>query len=130
MITGKTALVTNSQGLRLWTERFGDPAAPVVLLIMGTASQAIGWPDELVEVLADGGRQVIRFDHRDTGQSDCVDFAAADRHVGAGSDCFPPRTWVGPRVLSATAGRLDGPTTRGPGSCRGSTRRRASTTRA
>ena len=77
MITGKTALVTNSQGLRLWTERFGDPAAPVVLLIMGTASQAIGWPDELVEVLADGGRQVIRFDHRDTGQSDCVDFAAA-----------------------------------------------------
>ena len=77
MITGKTALVTNSQGLRLWTERFGDPAAPVVLLIMGTAAQAIGWPDELVEVLADGGRHVIRFDHRDTGQSDCVDFAAA-----------------------------------------------------
>lgn len=77
MITGKTALVTNSQGLRLWTERFGDPAAPVVLLIMGTAAQAIGWPDELVEVLADGGRHVIRFDHRDAGQSDCVDFAAA-----------------------------------------------------
>jgi hypothetical protein len=24
----------------------------------------------------DSGRQVIRFDHRDTGRSDCVDFAA------------------------------------------------------
>jgi pimeloyl-ACP methyl ester carboxylesterase len=76
MFKGETAFV-NSGGLRLWTERFGDPADPVVLLIMGTSAQAIGWPDELVKVLVDGGRQVIRFDHRDTGQSDCVDFATA-----------------------------------------------------
>lgn len=47
----------------------------MVLLIMGTSAQGIGWPDELVQDLVDGGRQVIRFDHRDTGQSDCVDFA-------------------------------------------------------
>src|SRR5690606_28809872 len=66
----------SSGGLRLWTERFGDAAHPAVLLIMGTSSQAIGWPDELVEPLVTGGRQLIRFDHRDTGQSDCVDFAA------------------------------------------------------
>jgi pimeloyl-ACP methyl ester carboxylesterase len=77
VIKGESAFVTNSQGMRLWTERFGDPAAPVVLLIMGTSAQAIGWPDELVETVVAGGRQVIRFDHRDTGQSDCVDFAAA-----------------------------------------------------
>ena len=76
MIKAETAFV-NSGDLRLWTERFGGPADPVVLLIMGTSAQGIGWPDELVEVLAAGGRQVIRFDHRDTGQSDCVDFAAA-----------------------------------------------------
>lgn len=76
MIKGETAFV-DSGGLRLWTERFGDPAGPVVLLIMGTSAQGIGWPDELVEVLTGGGRQVIRFDHRDTGQSDCVDFAAS-----------------------------------------------------
>src|SRR5215475_6723087 len=68
--------------MRLWTERFGDPADPAVLLIMGTSAQAIGWPDELVEILAAGGRQVIRFDHRDTGQSDCVDFAAAPYTIG------------------------------------------------
>lgn len=66
VIKGKSAFVTNSQGMRLWTERFGDPADPAVLLIMGTSAQAIGWPDELVEILAAGGRQVIRFDHRDT----------------------------------------------------------------
>ncbi len=82
MIKGEIAFVTNSQGMRLWTERFGDPADPAVLLIMGTSAQAIGWPDELVEILAAGGRQVIRFDHRDTGQSDCVDFAAAPYTIG------------------------------------------------
>ncbi len=68
--------------MRLWTERFGDPADPAVLLIMGTSAQAIGWPDELVETVVAGGRQVIRFDHRDTGQSDCVDFAAAPYTMG------------------------------------------------
>ncbi len=47
----------------------------MVLLIMGTSTMGMGWPDELVDALLDGGRQVIRFDHRDTGRSDCVDFA-------------------------------------------------------
>jgi hypothetical protein len=31
-----------SAGLRIWTERFGHPGDPVVLLIMGTSAQAIG----------------------------------------------------------------------------------------
>ena len=82
MIKGEAAFVVNARGLRLWTERFGDPADPVVLLIMGTSAQAIGWPDELVEVLVHGRRQVIRFDHRDTGRSDCVDFAAEPYSIG------------------------------------------------
>lgn len=60
--------------LQLWTERSGRPGDPTVLLIMGTSTQGIGWPDELVAALAGSGRQVIRFDHRDTGRSDSVDF--------------------------------------------------------
>ena len=75
MNAAETTFVQSS-GLRLWTERFGDPVDPAVLLIMGTAAQGIGWPDELVTALVEGGRQVVRFDHRDTGRSDCVDFAA------------------------------------------------------
>ncbi|MFC7035591.1 alpha/beta fold hydrolase [Nonomuraea rubra] len=59
----------------LWTERFGDPEDPAVLLVMGTSTPGLGWPDELVDTLVTGGRQVIRFDHRDTGRSGCVDFA-------------------------------------------------------
>ncbi|MEV8637176.1 alpha/beta hydrolase [Streptosporangium sp. NPDC051023] len=64
-----------SGDLRLWTERFGDPDDPAVLLVMGTSAPGAGWPDELVETLVSGGRQVIRFDHRDTGRSTCLDFA-------------------------------------------------------
>jgi pimeloyl-ACP methyl ester carboxylesterase len=60
----------------LWTERAGNHGDPAVLLIMGTSAQGIGWPDDLVDALIAGGRQVIRFDHRDTGRSTCVDFAA------------------------------------------------------
>lgn len=60
--------------VHLWTERSSNPGAPAVLLIMGTSAQGIGWPDELVDTLVAGGRQVIRFDHRDTGRSTCVDF--------------------------------------------------------
>src|SRR5215472_16220575 len=60
--------------VRLWTERFGCSDDPAVLLIMGTSAQGIGWPDDLIDVLVAGGRQVIRFDHRDTGQSTCVEF--------------------------------------------------------
>jgi pimeloyl-ACP methyl ester carboxylesterase len=63
-----------AKDLQLWTERFGDPQDPAVLLVMGTSASGIGWPDELVETLVGGGRQVIRFDHRDTGRSTCVDF--------------------------------------------------------
>jgi pimeloyl-ACP methyl ester carboxylesterase len=74
MLTGDEKFV-RSGPLTLWTERFGNPAHPTILLIMGTSTQAIGWPDDLVQALMNSGRQVIRFDHRDTGRSDCVDFA-------------------------------------------------------
>src|SRR6201984_1574270 len=69
-------MFVTSGEVRLWTQRFGDPDDPAVLLIMGTSAQGIGWPDELIDVLVAGGRQVIRYDHRDTGRSTCVDFAA------------------------------------------------------
>ncbi len=76
MLNGDERFI-NSAGLQIWTEHFGNSGDPVVLLIMGTAAQGIGWPDELVEALVDGGRQVVRFDHRDTGRSGTVDF---ERH--------------------------------------------------
>ncbi len=75
--------------LTLWTERFGDPAHPAVLLIVGASAQGITCPDPMVAHLVRRGLQVIRFDHRDTGRSSTVDF---DRHpYGIGdmaTDCL------------------------------------------
>jgi len=62
--------------LPIWAERRGDPGDPAVLLVMGTSAPAIGWPEGLVAALVAGGRQVLRFDHRDTGRSGTVDFTA------------------------------------------------------
>jgi pimeloyl-ACP methyl ester carboxylesterase len=63
-------------GIELWTEEFGDPTHPPVLLVAGSMAQGITWPDELVGQLVAGGRRVIRYDHRDTGKSGTVDFDA------------------------------------------------------
>lgn len=40
-----------------------------MLLIMGAMSSAVWWPEEFCRQLADLGRYVIRYDHRDTGRS-------------------------------------------------------------
>ena len=62
--------------LRIWTERVGDPGLPAVLMVMGSAAQAVSCPDALVGRLVERDVQVIRFDHRDTGRSSVVDFDA------------------------------------------------------
>ncbi|MQY05729.1 alpha/beta fold hydrolase [Actinomadura macrotermitis] len=68
-------IITNGP-VELWTEEFGDPAHPPVLLIAGSMAQGVTWPDALVGRLAAAGRRVIRYDHRDTGRSSALDFAA------------------------------------------------------
>ncbi|MEV6491900.1 alpha/beta fold hydrolase [Actinoplanes sp. NPDC051633] len=69
-------MIVSAGEIRLWTERSGDAADPAVLLINGSEAQGIGWPDALVSRLVEGGLQVIRYDHRDTGESTTVDFDA------------------------------------------------------
>jgi pimeloyl-ACP methyl ester carboxylesterase len=56
-------------GIDIAYERFGDPAAPPLLLVMGLATQMLGWPEEFCSALADRGTSVIRFDNRDVGLS-------------------------------------------------------------
>jgi pimeloyl-ACP methyl ester carboxylesterase len=58
-----------ANGVELCAESFGDPADPEVLLIMGIAASMTWWDEEFCRRLADGGRFVIRYDHRDTGRS-------------------------------------------------------------
>jgi pimeloyl-ACP methyl ester carboxylesterase len=56
-------------GISLFSEAFGSPAHPPILLIMGAMASAVWWPDDFCRELADRGRYVIRYDHRDTGRS-------------------------------------------------------------
>lgn len=50
-------------------ETFGERSDPAILLVMGMAGSMDWWETELCERLAAGGRYVIRYDLRDTGQS-------------------------------------------------------------
>lgn len=56
-------------GVELCTESFGDPADPPLLLIMGATASMVWWDADFCRRLADGGRFVVRYDHRDTGRS-------------------------------------------------------------
>jgi pimeloyl-ACP methyl ester carboxylesterase len=56
-------------GVELCTEPFGEPADPPVLLVMGLGASMLWWDEGFCRMLADGGRFVIRYDHRDTGRS-------------------------------------------------------------
>ena len=56
-------------GVELGYETFGHPSDPALLLIAGRSSAMDWWDLGLCRALADGGRYVIRYDQRDTGQS-------------------------------------------------------------
>ena len=58
-----------ANGVELCTSSFGDPADPPILLIMGVGASMLWWEEGFCRGLADGGRFVLRYDHRDTGRS-------------------------------------------------------------
>ena len=58
-----------ADGVELCTEPFGDPSDPPILLVMGSGASMLWWEEGFCRRLAEGGRFVIRYDHRDTGRS-------------------------------------------------------------
>jgi pimeloyl-ACP methyl ester carboxylesterase len=65
-----------SDDIELCYETFGDAADPTALLVMGLATQMLGWPDDFCRQLADRGFHVVRFDNRDIGRSTHIDAPA------------------------------------------------------
>jgi pimeloyl-ACP methyl ester carboxylesterase len=61
----------NANEVALGIESFGDDDAPLVLLAGGTTM--LSWPDALCERLAAGGRRMVRYDLRDSGESTTTD---------------------------------------------------------
>jgi pimeloyl-ACP methyl ester carboxylesterase len=82
-----------ANGVELCTQPFGDPVDPPVLLIMGVGASMLWWEEGFCQLLAGGGRFVIRYDHRDTGRS---------------ATCAPGHpTYCGADLVADAAGVLD-----------------------
>jgi len=64
-----TERIVEANGVELCAEPFGDPADPPILLIMGSGASMLWWEEGFCRALAERGRFVIRYDHRDTGRS-------------------------------------------------------------
>jgi pimeloyl-ACP methyl ester carboxylesterase len=60
---------TVSDDVELCYETFGDPSDPAILLVMGLATQMVGWHEDFCAQLAARGFFTIRFDNRDIGRS-------------------------------------------------------------
>jgi pimeloyl-ACP methyl ester carboxylesterase len=70
---GYKVAATTANGITIEYESLGDPAAPVVLLIMGLGMQMVAWPDPFCARLVQSGFRVVRFDNRDIGLSKKLD---------------------------------------------------------
>lgn len=70
-LKGETGYLRSGE-ISVWYESIGDQASTkgTVLLFMGIANDALGWPQGFIDRLVDAGYQVIRYDYRGTGMSD------------------------------------------------------------
>ncbi len=58
-----------ANGIEIYCETHGDPAATPLVLVRGLGSQIISWPDSMLERLVALGFYVIASDNRDAGLS-------------------------------------------------------------
>ncbi|WP_110006555.1 hypothetical protein [Geodermatophilus normandii] len=54
--------MSSAEGIDLWAEEHGDPAAPPLLLAIGADAGGLGRPGELADLLA-AQHRVVRHDH-------------------------------------------------------------------
>lgn len=69
------------KSVRLHSQTFGRTGDIPILLVMGATESMYGWPDELCENLASNHLFVIRYDHRDTGESSTEPLGATSYSV-------------------------------------------------
>ncbi len=74
LVKGKSGYVI-SDNYKIWYESITpkDTNKGAILLFMGMATDALGWPQTFIDKLVDSGYQVIRFDYRGTGLSDWIE---------------------------------------------------------
>ncbi len=58
-----------ANGIEIAYQEIGDAGAEPLLLVMGLATQMLGWDEDFCALLAERGFRVVRFDNRDIGRS-------------------------------------------------------------
>jgi pimeloyl-ACP methyl ester carboxylesterase/GNAT superfamily N-acetyltransferase len=74
MTLGPNLKTVRADHLHFHTEYFGNPNNPTCLLIAGAMAPARFWTDTFCELLVNAGFFVIRYDHRDIGESCSIDW--------------------------------------------------------
>src|SRR4051812_44074275 len=62
-------LFAPANGIELCYQEMGEPDGEPLLLVMGLATQLLGWDERFCSLLAERGFRVVRFDNRDIGRS-------------------------------------------------------------
>ncbi len=94
-------------GIDIACEQFGDQHAPPVLLVMGLATQMLGWPDQFCSALVACGLRVIRFDNRDVGLSTHLHDAPAADVIAALSGDTSSASYTLSDMAADSVGLLD-----------------------
>jgi pimeloyl-ACP methyl ester carboxylesterase len=100
-----------ANGLDIYYETHGDPAAEPILLIMGLGAQMTRWPPSFWSRFVDAGHRVVLFDNRDVGLTEKLDAAgmpdipAILQALAAGTT--PPAAYTLADMAADTVGLLD-----------------------
>ncbi len=70
-----------ANGIELAYQEIGDPDGEPLLLIMGLATQMLGWDEGFCALLAERGFRVVRFDNRDIGRSTKIEAAGVPKRT-------------------------------------------------
>ena len=93
-----------ANGIEIAYQEIGDPGGEPLLLVMGLATQMLGWHEGFCALLAERGFRVIRFDNRDIGRSTKVKSAG----VPSRADMMIGRRSTAPYLLSDMAADTTG----------------------
>ena len=63
-----------NNNLKLWVETYGNPENEACLFINGAGANSSFWSERLCSTLVDNGFYIIKYDHRDFGFSQKLDF--------------------------------------------------------
>lgn len=101
----------HANGIEIAYGTVGDSKERPLILIMGLATQMLGWPDRFCRMLAGNGHWVIRFDNRDCGLSSKLeqlrvpDLSRMAGDIAEGRSVTPPYTLSD--MASDTVGVMD-----------------------